>query len=63
MSGVVHVGRVGRRVVLIAWDGGDIVSDGGGMLLRQIHQRIGLTRAAAGGPELLDKDFHAMTRP
>ena len=35
-EGVVDFGRVGRRVVRAAFDGGDIVSDGGVMLLRQI---------------------------
>lgn len=40
-------GRVGRRVVEAAFDGGDIVSDGGAVLLRQVDQRIGLSRAAA----------------
>lgn len=43
----VTFGRVGRRVVEAAFDGGDIASDGGAMLLRQVDQRIGLTRAAA----------------
>lgn len=43
----VTFGRVGRRVVEAAFDGGDIVSDGGAVLLRQVDQRIGLTRAAA----------------
>ncbi len=39
--------RVGRRVVEAAFDGGDIVSDGGVMLLREMDRRLGLTRAAA----------------
>jgi hypothetical protein len=34
-------------VVEAAFDGGDIVSDGGSMLLRQVDDRIGLTRMAA----------------
>jgi len=46
-EGVVDFGRVGRRVVQAAFDGGDIVSDGGVMLLRQLDERIGLTRSAA----------------
>lgn len=46
-EGVVDFGRVGRRVVQGAFDGGDIVSDGGVMLLRQLDERIGLTRSAA----------------
>lgn len=41
------LGKVGRRVVQAAFDGGDIVSDGGVMLLRQADERIGLTKAAA----------------
>lgn len=41
------IGKVGRRVVEATFDGGDIVSDGGVMLLRQADERIGLTRAAA----------------
>jgi hypothetical protein len=43
----VSLGKVGRRVVEAAFDGGDIVSDGGVMLLKQVDDRIGLTRAAA----------------
>jgi len=38
---------VGRRVVEAAFDGGDIVSDGGVVLVQQIDRRLGLTRAAA----------------
>jgi Transposase DDE domain group 1 len=43
----VEFGRVGRRVVQAAFDGGDIVSDGGVLLLKRVDERIGLTRAAA----------------
>jgi hypothetical protein len=43
----VEFGRVGRRVVEAAFDGGDIVSDGGVLLLQRVDQRLGLTRAAA----------------
>ena len=43
----VEFGRVGRRVVEAAFDGGDIVSDGGVLLLKQLDARLGLTRAAA----------------
>jgi hypothetical protein len=43
----VGFGKVGRRVVEAAFDGGDIVSDGGSLLLRQADERIGLTRMAA----------------
>lgn len=43
----VEFGRVGRRVVEAAFDGGDIVSDGGVLLLKQVDERLGLSRAAA----------------
>ena len=43
----VQFGRVGRRIVEAAFDGGDIVSDGGVLLLRQLDERLGLSRAAA----------------
>ncbi|SFU94149.1 transposase, partial [Pseudoduganella namucuonensis] len=43
----VDLGRVGRRVIEAAFDGGDIVSDGGVLLLRQVDQRIGLTKSIA----------------
>ena len=41
------LGRVGRRVVEAAFDGGDIASDGGVLLLRRVDERLGLSRAAA----------------
>ena len=40
-------GRVVRRVVEANFDGGDLSSDGGLMLLRRTDERIGLTRAVA----------------
>ena len=43
----IEFGRVGRRVVQAAFDGGDIVSDGGVLLLRQLDERLDLSRAAA----------------
>jgi len=43
----VGFGRVGRRVVQAAFDGGDIVSDGGVLLVRRVDERIGLTQAVA----------------
>lgn len=43
----VELGKVGRRVIEAAFDGGDIVSDGGVLLLRQVDQRIGLTKSIA----------------
>jgi hypothetical protein len=43
----VRFGKLGRRVVEAAFDGGDIVSDGGSLLLRQVDERIGLTCMAA----------------
>jgi hypothetical protein len=41
------LGKVGRRVVEGAFDGGDIASDGGVTLVRLVDERLGLTRAAA----------------
>jgi hypothetical protein len=38
---------VGRRVIEANFDGGDLSSDGGLMLLRRVDERIGLTRAVA----------------
>lgn len=46
-DGIVSFGKVGRRVVQAAFDGGDIVSDGGVMLVREVDRRLGLTNAAA----------------
>lgn len=46
-DGVVGFSKVGRRAVEAAFDGGDIVSDGGVLLLREVDRRLGLTRRAA----------------
>ena len=46
-DGRVDFGHVGRRVIEAAFDGGDIVSDGGVVLVRQVDQRLGLTQAVA----------------
>lgn len=46
-SGTVRFGKVGRRVIEAAFDGGDIVSDGGSIPVRLVDDRIGLTRMAA----------------
>ena len=46
-DGTVEFGRVGRRVVEAAFDGGDIVSDGGVLLLKRVDERLCVTRAAA----------------
>lgn len=43
----VGFGKVGRRWIEAAFDGGDIVSDGGVLLLRRVDERIGLTRSVA----------------
>jgi hypothetical protein len=43
----IEFGRLGRRVIEASFDGGDISSDGGLLLLRQVDERIGLTRAVA----------------
>ncbi len=46
-DGRIALGKVGRRVIEAAFDGGDLASDGGVVLLRQVDERIGLTREAA----------------
>ena len=43
----IDFGKLGRRVVEADFSGGDLSSDGGMMLLKQVDERIGLTRAAA----------------
>lgn len=44
----VEFGRLGRREISANFDGGDISTEGGVLLLRQIDRKIGLTKAAAG---------------
>ena len=39
--------RLGRRVIEANFDGGDLNSDGGLLLLRRTDERIGSSRAAA----------------
>ena len=46
-DGTVELGRVGRRIVQANFEGGDLSSDGGLLLLRRADERIGLSRAAA----------------
>jgi Transposase DDE domain group 1 len=46
-DGTMDLGRVGRRVIEANFDGGDISSDAGVLLLRRVDERIGLSRAAA----------------
>ena len=46
-DGTMEVWRVGRRVVEANFEGGDISSDGGLLLLRRTDERIELSRAAA----------------
>ena len=48
---MVGFGMVGRRVLQAAFGGGDIVRDGGSLLLRQADERIGLTQMAAAVSE------------
>lgn len=43
----IELGRVGRRVIKASFDGGDLSSDAGVLLLRRADERIGLTRAIA----------------
>jgi hypothetical protein len=46
-SNEVEMGRLGRRIISANFDGGDISTEGGALLLRQVDQRIGLTKAIA----------------
>ncbi len=46
-QGVISFSKVGRREVQAAFDGGDITSEGGLLLLREVDRQLGLTRAAA----------------
>ncbi|WP_136420439.1 IS1380 family transposase [Herbaspirillum sp. ST 5-3] len=43
----IALGKLGRRVVEASFDGGDLSSDAGVLLLRRADERIGLTRAVA----------------
>lgn len=44
---LIELGKVGRRVIEASFDGGDLSSDAGVLLLRRTDERIGLTRAIA----------------
>lgn len=41
-------GKLGRRAIEADFSGGELSSDGGLMLLKQVDECIGLTRSAAG---------------
>ena len=59
----IEFGRLGRRVIEADFSGGELSSDGGMMLLRQLDERIGLTRAAAAvvsDPRAPDRVVHPM---
>lgn len=45
----IEFGRLGRRLIEADFSGGDLSSDGGLLLLRQIDQHLDLSRAAATG--------------
>jgi hypothetical protein len=47
MDAKIEFGRFGRRLIEADFSGGDLSSDGGLLLLRQIDQHLGLSRAAA----------------
>lgn len=46
-DGKLDLGKLGRRVIEANFEGGDLSSDGGLMLLRKVDERIGLSVAAA----------------
>lgn len=59
----IEFGRLGRRVIEANFEGGDLSSDGGVMLLRQVDERLGLTRAVANAlddPRDPDRITHAL---
>ena len=42
-----NFGRIGRKQIIANFDGGDLGSDGGLLLLKSLDEQLGLTRAAA----------------
>ena len=44
-QGKIDFGRFGRRVIEADFNGGDLSSDGGLLLLRQIDEYLGLSRS------------------
>jgi hypothetical protein len=61
--GEMEFGRLGRRTIEANFEGGALSSDGGLMLLRQVDQRIGLSRAVATAlhdPRNQDRITHEM---
>ena len=44
-SNEIEFGGLGRRQIVANFDGGEISSEGGLMLLRQVDRKIGLTRS------------------
>ena len=43
----VGFGRLGRREIQVNFEGGDISTEGGVLLLRQVDRRVGLTKSIA----------------
>jgi hypothetical protein len=60
----IDFGRFGRRVIEADFSGGDLSSDGGLLLLRQVDRHLGLSRAAAAAipdprdPERIRHSLH-----
>jgi len=53
----IDFGRLGRRVIEADFSGGDLSSDGGLLLLRQVDEHLGLSRAAAAAiPDARDPE-------
>ena len=50
----IEFGRFGRRVIEADFCGGDLSSDGGVLLLRQVDEHLGLGRAAAAAAAIPD---------
>lgn len=59
----IDFGRFGRRVIEADFSGGDLSSDGGLLLLRQVDAHLGLSRAAAAaipGPRDPERFTHSL---
>ena len=59
-------GRIGRKRIEANFNGGELSSDGGLLLLKAVDERVGLTRAAAAAvkdrrdPDLIEHPLHTL---
>jgi hypothetical protein len=63
---VIEFGKLGRRVISADFNGGELGTDAGLLLLRKVDERIGLTRAAAAvfedrrDPSRIEHSLHSL---